>query len=46
MTSLLLDKATTHEVRLEPEAYDPYLDVDFSPLRGDDPRATGFGQAA
>ncbi|MFI5772070.1 Tn3 family transposase [Streptomyces sp. NPDC051658] len=36
----------THELRLEPEAYDPHLNVDFSPLRGDYPRATGFGQAA
>jgi hypothetical protein len=29
------------------EAYDPKLDVDFSPLRGDDASAAdGYGQAA
>lgn len=36
----------THELGLEPEAYDPHLDVDFSPLRGDGPGADGYGQAA
>ncbi len=36
-----------HELGLEPEAYEPHLDVDFSPLRGDDSRALdGYGQAA
>ncbi|MFE2521019.1 hypothetical protein [Streptomyces mirabilis] len=28
------------------DAYDPYLDVDFSPRRGDGPGADGYGQAA
>jgi hypothetical protein len=28
---------STHELGLVPEAYDPHLDVDFSPLRGDSP---------
>ncbi len=35
---------STHELGLEPEAYDPHLDVDFSPLRGDGPGADGYGQ--
>ncbi|UXX91220.1 transposase [Streptomyces sp. AD2-2] len=36
-----------HELGIEPEAYDPHLDVGFSPLRGDDSRALdGYGQAA
>ncbi|MCT2590931.1 transposase [Streptomyces sp. N2-109] len=38
---------STHELDLQPEAYDPHLNVDFSPLRGDDPPApSGYGQAA
>ncbi|WSA81858.1 transposase [Streptomyces sp. NBC_01799] len=38
---------STHELGIQPEAYDPHLDVDFSPLRGDDrPGADGYGQAA
>lgn len=38
---------STHELGLEPEAYDPHLDVDFSSLRGDGPPAPdGYGQAA
>lgn len=38
---------STHELGLQPEAYDPHLDIDFSPLRGDDPPgADGYGQAA
>ncbi|MEU1868384.1 Tn3 family transposase [Streptomyces gardneri] len=38
---------STHEFGLVPEAYDPHLDVDFSPLRGDAPPAPdGYGQAA
>lgn len=38
---------STHELGLQPEAYDPHLDVDFSPLRGEDPPAPdGYGQAA
>ncbi|MGW5365267.1 Tn3 family transposase [Actinopolymorpha pittospori] len=36
----------THELGLEPEAYDLRLDVDFSPIRGDGPLADGFGPAA
>ncbi|MFB7215320.1 Tn3 family transposase [Streptomyces sp. NPDC056255] len=35
---------STHELRLEPEAYNPYLHVDFSLLCGDAPRAAGFGR--
>ncbi|MFF4354935.1 Tn3 family transposase [Streptomyces sp. NPDC001530] len=31
---------STHELDLEPEAYDPHPDVDFSPLRGDGPART------
>lgn len=27
----------TNELGIQPEAYDPHLDVDFSPLRGNDP---------
>jgi TnpA family transposase len=39
---------STHELGLVPEAYDPHLDVDFSPLRGGDapPAPDGYGQAA
>jgi len=38
---------STHELGLQPEAYNPRLDVDFSPLRGDDPPVPdGYGQAA
>lgn len=37
---------STHELGLEPKAYDPHLDVDFSTLRGDGPGADGYGQAA
>lgn len=38
---------STHELGIQPEAYDPHLDVDFSPLRGDHPEsADGYGQAA
>ncbi|MER6331939.1 hypothetical protein ABT298_21895 [Streptomyces sp. NPDC001034] len=40
-------KGSTHELGMQPEAYDPHLDVDFSPLRGNDPPAPdGYGQAA
>ncbi|MEU3771990.1 Tn3 family transposase [Streptomyces sp. NPDC032472] len=40
-------ECSTHELGLVPEAYDPHLDVDFSPLRGDAPPAPdGYGQAA
>ncbi|MFE2071191.1 Tn3 family transposase, partial [Streptomyces sp. NPDC059467] len=42
---------STHELGIEPEAYDPKLDVDFAPLREQDgaPQdltTVGFGQAA
>ncbi|MFI7236684.1 Tn3 family transposase [Streptomyces cyaneofuscatus] len=38
---------STHDLDIEPEAYDPHLDVDFAPLRGDAERAPGgYGQAA
>jgi hypothetical protein len=38
---------STHELGIQPEAYDPHLDVDFSPLRGNDPSAPdGYGPAA
>lgn len=37
---------STHELGIQPEAYDPKLDVDFTPLREQDPMAAGFGQAA
>ncbi|MER5466068.1 Tn3 family transposase [Streptomyces sp. NPDC002668] len=36
----------THELGLEPGPYDPHLDVDFSPRRGDPPGVDGYGQAA
>ncbi|MFE2584573.1 hypothetical protein [Streptomyces sp. NPDC059378] len=34
------------DLGIQPEAYDPKLDVDFAPLREADPAAAGFGQAA
>ncbi|WP_431961739.1 Tn3 family transposase [Actinacidiphila sp. bgisy160] len=37
---------STHELGIQPEAYDPKLDVDFTPLRDQDLTAAGFGQAA
>ncbi|MFI1978344.1 hypothetical protein [Streptomyces wedmorensis] len=37
---------STHERGVQPEAYDPELDVDFTPLREQDPTAAGFGTAA
>ncbi|MGW1116437.1 hypothetical protein ACWD5B_04900 [Streptomyces tanashiensis] len=36
----------THELGTQPEAYDPKLDVDFTPLREQDLTSTGLGQAA
>ncbi|WP_406840463.1 Tn3 family transposase [Streptomyces sp. AHU1] len=36
----------THELGIQPEAYDPKLNVDFVPLRETAPAAAGFGQAA
>ncbi|MFD7262660.1 hypothetical protein [Streptomyces sp. NPDC059874] len=35
-----------HELGDEPDAYDPRLDVDFTPLRGDETATEGFSQAA
>ncbi|WP_331738126.1 Tn3 family transposase [Streptomyces sp. NBC_00069] len=37
---------STHEPGIQPEAYDPELDVDFTPLREQDLTAAGVGQAA
>lgn len=37
---------STHELGIQPEAYDPKLDVDFTQLRDQDLRAEGFGTAA
>ncbi|MFD0395360.1 transposase [Streptomyces nogalater] len=37
---------STHELGIQPEAYDPKLDVDFTPLRETDPAAAGFSTAA
>ncbi|MER7779948.1 hypothetical protein ABTZ21_33890 [Streptomyces sp. NPDC096191] len=37
---------STHELGIQPEAYDPHLDVDFSPLRGDALSTDGYGHAA
>ncbi len=36
----------TPELGVRPEAYDPKLDVGFTPLREPDPAAAGLGQAA
>lgn len=37
---------STHELGIQPEAYDPKLNVDFTPLREQDLTAAGLGQAA
>lgn len=37
---------STHELGIQPDAYDPKLDVDFTPLREQDLSAVGLGQAA
>ncbi|MFK4149588.1 Tn3 family transposase [Streptomyces sp. NPDC004065] len=37
---------STHELGIEPEAYHPKLDVDFTLLREPDQAAGGYGQAA
>ncbi|WP_190139294.1 hypothetical protein [Streptomyces longispororuber] len=34
------------ELGMQPDAYDPKLDVDFTLLRGDEPAAEGFSRAA
>lgn len=36
---------STPELGIEPEAYDPKLDVDFTPLREQDLTTAGLGQA-
>lgn len=37
---------STHELGIQPEAYDSKLDVDFTQLRDQDPTASGFSTAA
>ncbi|MFE5192016.1 Tn3 family transposase [Streptomyces sp. NPDC056628] len=37
---------STHELGIQPDAYDPKLDVDFTPLREQDLTAASLGQAA
>ncbi|MFI9237050.1 Tn3 family transposase [Streptomyces sp. NPDC053079] len=37
---------STHELGIQPDAYDPKLDVDFTQLRDENVPAEGFGQAA
>ncbi|GAA3516641.1 hypothetical protein GCM10023075_79190 [Streptosporangium album] len=37
---------STHELGIQPEAYDPELDAGFTPLREQDLPTAGFGQAA
>ncbi|MER6015165.1 hypothetical protein [Streptomyces bluensis] len=37
---------STHELGVQPEAYDPKLDVDFAQLRREKPTAADLGQAA
>lgn len=37
---------STHELGIQPTAYDPKLNVDFTQLRDQDPAAAGFSQAA
>jgi TnpA family transposase len=37
---------STHELGIQPDAYDPKLDVDFTPLREQDLTTAGLGQAA
>ncbi|MFH8224618.1 Tn3 family transposase [Streptomyces sp. NPDC018057] len=37
---------STHELGIQPDAYGPKLDVDFTPLRDQGSAAVGFGQAA
>ncbi|MFI6093163.1 hypothetical protein [Streptomyces sp. NPDC051218] len=40
------EEEAAHELGIQPEAYDPKLDVDFTQLRDQDLRAEGFGAAA
>ncbi|WP_206506924.1 hypothetical protein [Streptomyces chrestomyceticus] len=37
---------STHELGVQPDAYDPKLDVGFTPLCEQDLTAAGLGQAA
>ncbi|WSQ13367.1 transposase [Streptomyces sp. NBC_01231] len=37
---------SAHELGDEPATYDPRFDVDFTPPRGEEPAAAGYGQAA
>ncbi|GAB2465721.1 Tn3 family transposase [Streptomyces incanus] len=37
---------STHELGIQPEAYDPRLDVDFTVLRGDAPTSESYSPAA
>ncbi|WP_055711975.1 hypothetical protein [Streptomyces torulosus] len=37
---------STHELGIQPDAYDPKLDVDFTPLREQDLTTVGLDQAA
>ncbi|MGW2770333.1 Tn3 family transposase [Streptomyces sp. NPDC001275] len=37
---------STHELGIQPEVYETKLDVDFTPLREQDPAAVGFTAAA
>ncbi|WP_263303340.1 transposase [Streptomyces sp. 135] len=37
---------STHELGIQPEAYETNLDVDFTQLRDGNVTAEGFGQAA
>ncbi|WP_369124167.1 Tn3 family transposase [Streptomyces sp. ActVer] len=37
---------STHELGIQPQAYDPTLDIDFTPLREQDLTAADLGQAA
>ncbi|MCX4688624.1 Tn3 family transposase [Kitasatospora purpeofusca] len=39
-------ECSTHELGIQPDAYDPKLDVDFIPLREQDLTAAGLDQAA
>jgi hypothetical protein len=39
-------RTPTRELGIQPGAYDPKLDADFTPLREQDPSVAGFGQAA
>ncbi|MEU0114062.1 Tn3 family transposase [Streptomyces bobili] len=36
---------STHELGIQPEAYETKLDVDFTQLREQEPAASGFGTA-